>query len=186
MKRLLKFIHKNSSGKKVLGLFILTNAVYVFMLTVTIPMTMEFSSGMKLLDMMPLGYDLDYVDKLFETLGEGGRGKYLTSQIPVDMFYPLLFGLSYSLLFGYFLKKLNMYNAPYFYLCFLPIIVMIFDYLENIGIIIMLKTYPQLTPNLVDTISVFSTLKSVLASVVFICLVIILTILLVRLARTKK
>ena len=58
-----KIIEKNSSGKKVLGLFILTNLVYAFMLLVTIPKTMVFSNGMKLLDMMPTGYDYNYANK---------------------------------------------------------------------------------------------------------------------------
>ena len=107
MKRLIKFINSNISGKKVLGLFILTNVVYVFMLFVTIPKTMGFSNGMKLLDMMPTGYDLNYVSELFNALGKIGRETYLTNQIPVDMIYPLLFGLTYSLLLAYSLKKLN-------------------------------------------------------------------------------
>lgn len=54
-----KIIEKNISGKKVLGLFILTNLVYAYMLMVTIPKTMAFANGMKLLDMMPAGYDFD-------------------------------------------------------------------------------------------------------------------------------
>ena len=69
MKRFTKFIEKNSSGKKVLGLFISTNLVYTFMLMVTIPKTMEFSNGMKLLDMMPTGHDFDCVSELFSLHG---------------------------------------------------------------------------------------------------------------------
>ncbi|MGK0376922.1 MAG: hypothetical protein ACJA1Z_000729 [Patiriisocius sp.] len=117
MKRQTQFLEKNVSGKKVLRLFILTNAVYAFMLIVTIPKTMEFSKGMRLLDMMPMGYDLNYVSELFKSLGEIGRETYLTNQIPVDMIYPLLFGLTYCLLLAYFLKKLNKLNSPFRYLC---------------------------------------------------------------------
>ena len=102
MNRFAKILEKYTSGKKVLGLFILTNVIYLFMLLVTIPKTMEFSNGMKLLDMLPTGYNQDYVNKLFSTLGENGREIYLTTQIPVDMIYPLLFGLTYSLLLAYF------------------------------------------------------------------------------------
>ena len=102
MNRLVKFIEKNSSGKKVLGLFILTNCIYAFMLTVTIPKTMTYSNDMQLLDMMPTGYNLKYVNELFTELGANGRSTYLTNQIPVDMVYPLLFGISYCLLVGYF------------------------------------------------------------------------------------
>ena len=122
MKRLIKFIERNISEKKVLGLFVLTNIVYVFMLTVTIPQTMNFSNGMKLLNMMPTGYDLNYVIELFNSLGEIGRGTYLTNQIPVDMIYPLLFALTYCLLLGYFLKKIDKLNVPFACLCLLPMI----------------------------------------------------------------
>ncbi|MFD1616242.1 hypothetical protein [Gelatiniphilus marinus] len=186
MKRLTKFIEKNSSGKKVLGLFILTNAVYTFMLTVTIPKTMEFSNGMKLLDMMPTGYDLDYVSELFSFLGENGRLTYLTNQIPVDMIYPLLFGLSYCLLLGYLLKKMNKLNSQYIYLCLIPIIAGIADYLENIGIIAMLKNYPELTAVAVKTTSFFSLIKSISTSVFFIVLIVMLIILGIKFMKRNK
>ena len=161
MNRLVKFIEKNSSGKKVLGLFILTNCIYAFMLTVTIPKTMTYSNDMQLLDMMPTGYNLKYVNELFTELGANGRSTYLTNQIPVDMVYPLLFGISYCLLLGYFLKKMNKLNTQYRYLCLLPIIAGIADYLENIGIIAMLKNYPELTEVAVKTTSFFSLIKSI-------------------------
>lgn len=186
MKRLTKFIEKNISGKKVLGLFILTNTIYTFMLTVTIPKTMEFSNGMKLLDMMPTGYDLDYVSELFSFLGENGRLTYLNNQIPLDMIYPLLFGLSYCLLLGYFLKKLNKLNSPYKYLCLIPIIAGIADYLENFGIIRMLKSYPDLTEISVNTTSLFSLIKSISTTAFFIVLVVMLIILGIKLMKRNK
>ena len=186
MKRLTKFIKGSISGKKVLGLFILTNAVYAFMLTVTIPKTMGFSNGMKLLDMMPTGYDLNYVSELFNSLGEIGRGTYQTNQIPVDMIYPLLFGLTYCLLLAYFLKKLYKLNVPFSYLCLLPIIAGIADYLENFGIIAMLKSYPELTEIAVKTTSSFSVIKSISTSVFFIVLFIVLIILGFKAINGKK
>ncbi|GAA4883474.1 hypothetical protein GCM10023311_02030 [Flaviramulus aquimarinus] len=177
MNRFTTFIEQNISGKKVFVLFILTNLVYVFMLAVTIPKTMEFSNKMKLLDMMPMGYDFNYVSKLFNTLEKNGREIYLTNQIPVDMIYPLLFGFSYCLLLGYFLKKLNKLNTPYSYLCILPIIAGVCDYLENFGIIIMLNNYPDLTKILVSSTNIFTILKSVSTSLFFVTLIIILIIL---------
>ena len=185
MKRLTKFINGNISGKKVLGLFILTNAVYVFMLTVTIPKAMGFSNGMKLLDMMPTGYDLNYVSELFGSLGENGRKTYLTNQIPVDMIYPLLFGLSYCLLLGYFLKKLNKLNAPFTYLCLLPIVAGIADYFENFGIITMLKNYPELKETTVYITNIFSVIKSISTSIFFIALIVVLIRLGIKVLRRK-
>ena len=185
MKRLTKFIEKNISGQKVLGLFILTNVVYIFMLTVTIPKTMKFSNGMKLLDMMPTGYNLNYVSELFSSLGENGRLTYLTNQIPVDMIYPLLFGLSYCLLLGYFLKKLGKLNSSYTYLCLIPIIGGIADYLENFGIIKMLKNYPELKETTVFETNIFSVIKSISTSIFFIVLIVVLITLGIKLLKRK-
>lgn len=175
-----KIIEKNISGKKALGLFILTNLVYVYMLMVTIPKTMALANGMKLLDMMPTGYDFDYVIKLFSALGDNGRETYLTSQIPVDMIYPLLFGITYCLIMAYFLKKLNKLNTLYRYLCLLPIIAGIADYFENIGIIFMLNNYPDFTETSINITSICSVVKSTSTSVFFISLVVILTLVGIR------
>ncbi len=185
MNRLVKILEKNTSGKKILGLFILTNVVYLFMLFVTIPKTMGFSNGMKLLDMLPTGYNRDYVNELFRTLGENGREIYLTNQIPVDMIYPLLFGLTYSLLLVYFLKKLNKLKSPFTYLCLLPIIAGIADYLENIGIITMLNSYPDLTETTVNATNTFSVTKSSSTSIFFIALIVILIIVGIKFIKKK-
>ncbi|MCZ6595953.1 MAG: hypothetical protein O6943_13730 [Bacteroidetes bacterium] len=186
MRRLTKFIESKNSGKIILGLFILTNIIYIYMLMVTIPKTMEFSNGMKLLDMMPTGYDWNYVNELFNTLGENGRKTYLTNQIPVDMFYPLLFGLSYCLIFAYFLKKLGKLSTSFIYLCLLPIIGGIADYLENFGIIKMLNNYPDLTETTVNATNTFSVLKSTSTSIFFIALIIILIILGIKFVKRNK
>ncbi len=186
MKRLTNFMESKNSRKIILGLFIVTNIVYSYMLMVTIPKTMEFSNGMKLLDMMPTGYDWNYVNELFNTLGESGREIYLKSQIPVDMFYPLLFGLSYSLIFAYFLKKLGKLNSSFIYLCLLPIIAGLADYLENFGIIKMLNNYPDITETMVKTTSIFSVLKSTSTSIFFIALIVILIILGIKFLKRNK
>ena len=155
------------------------------MLSVTIPKTMEFSNGMKLLDMIPTGYDWKYVNKLFSSLGENGREIYLTNQIPVDMIYPLLFGLTYCLLLAYFLNKLNKLKSPYTYLCLIPIIAGIADYFENLGIITMLKSYPELKETTVDVTNTFSVIKSISTSIFFITLIVVLIILGIKVLNRK-
>jgi hypothetical protein len=136
--------------------------------------------------MMPAGYDLKYVNELFISLGENGRLRYLTNQIPVDMIYPLLFGLSYCLLLGYFLKKWNKLNSLYIYLCVIPIIAGVADYLENIGIITMLKNYPELKETVVYTTNIFSVIKSISTSIFFITLIVILITLGIKVLNRKK
>jgi len=162
------------TGKKVLLLFLLTNLVYAFMILRTIPKVTAFSEGMRLLDMMPMGYDLDYINTLFETLGEEGRNVYLYNQIPVDMLYPFLFAISYSLLIAYFLKKIDKYNSALFHLCWLPIIAGIADYMENFGIILMLNSYPKLISSLTILTNIFTLVKSMTTTIFFITLIMIM------------
>ncbi len=185
-KQITKFFQKNIAGKKVLSLFIITNVVYVFMLTVTIPKTMEFSNGMKLLDMLPMGYDFNYVDQLCNTLGEIGRKTYLSNQIPVDMVYPLLFGISYCLVLAYFLNKLDKLKTVLAYLCLLPLFAGAMDYAENIGIIAILNSYPEIDHSTVAITSSFSLLKSTITTLYFVILIISLGALGIRTLRIGK
>lgn len=154
------------------------------MLTVTIPKVMGYTNGMKLLDMMPLGYDLDYVNALFNTLGPKGREVYLYRQLPVDMVYPALFGISYYLLLAYFLKKLNKFNSKLFYFCLLPPFAGLADYLENIGIISLLTNYPNLTSGMVTTTAFFSLLKSAGTTLYF--MILLVTLILLGIKTLKK
>ena len=183
MNKLRKIVSENLSGKKVASLFFLTNLVYAFMLFVTIPKTVAYSGGMKLLDMMPQGYDFEYVNELFNKLGEEGREAYLYNQIPVDMIYPLLFGITYSLLIGYFLNKLDKLNTPFFYLCLVPVIAGIADYLENFGIISMLNDYPDLSMAQVSASNIFTLIKSLSTTLFF--LILIAIVILVGVKRLK-
>ncbi|WP_268846050.1 hypothetical protein [Flavobacterium aestivum] len=168
------FIKKNISGKKVLLLFILSNIVYAIMLVVTIAEVMHHSGGMKILDMMPTGYDIHYVNTLFSALGTQGRDAYLYHQLPLDLIYPVLFGISSCLVLAYFLNKLEKLDSPLFYLCLIPLFSGLFDYGENIGIIKMLKDYPNISDLQVQITNVFSVLKSILTTIYFIILIITL------------
>lgn len=173
MKELIK---KNVNGWKILLLFVLTSGVYAVMLAVTIPKLMSYSGGKQILDMIPTGYSPSYVNSLFEGLGEIGRNAYLYNQLPMDMIYPLLFGVTYCLMLAYFIKKLGKLDSKLFYISYFPILAALFDYCENIGIIAMLRTYPSNPDVMAQVTNVFSILKSMLSSTSFISLIIIVAI----------
>lgn len=186
MNKVFTLISKNSNGKRVLLFFILANIVYTLMLTFTIPNVMSFSNGMKLFDMMPTGYDLGYATELLNSLGKEGRNAYLNKQIPLDMVYPLLFMIAYSLLLAYILKKLDRFKKPLKYLCVLPIIAGAADYGENIGIISLLNSFPMISASSVGITNYFSVIKSFTTSIFFIALIVLLVILGIRMLRTKR
>lgn len=171
-----ELVYRNIKGKKVLILFVITNLVYAFMLMVTIPMVMNFSDGMKLFDMMPMGYDPSYAVSLLEKLGVEGRNAYLYRQIPVDLIYPFLFAISYGVLLGYLLNKVNGLKNNYFYLCLVPVFAGFFDYMENFGIVNMILSYPDLWVPAIHLTNFFTIMKSLLSTINFSVLIVLLII----------
>ncbi len=167
-------LYKYSTRKTVLVLILITNIVYVIMMAFTIPRVAGFAVGMKLLDLMPAGYDFEYVQRLFTALGEEGRSAYLRLQLPIDMIYPLLFAVCYCLLLVWLLKIINKQHTRLFYASYLPLFAGSADYLENIGIITLLRQYPQFTSESVQITSRFSVVKSSITTVYFIVVLMVL------------
>ena len=123
---------------------------------------------------MPFGYNAAYVNSLLTTLGEKGRYAYLFNQIPLDMIYPLFFGISLCLILAFLLKRLGKLEGSLFYICFLPLISALFDYCENIGVITILNSYPDNSDLLAQTTNVFSVLKSTFTTINFVMLIVLL------------
>lgn len=186
IRSLKKLIYAYSNGKTVLIFFIPSTIVYLLMMVITIPNVSGFANGMKILDMMPEGYDKEYVDNLFSTLGENGRFAYLYKQIPLDLIFPALFGIGYCLLFAFFLKKINKIKSSVLYFSFLPLIAGISDYIENIGIITMLNQYPNYSVETVTITNSFSLLKSSTTTIYFIALIFVLIAFGVHYAKNKR
>ncbi|MCK5730824.1 MAG: hypothetical protein KAH68_07105 [Draconibacterium sp.] len=168
-----ELISKNSSGKNVLIFAIATGIVYLIMPIVTMPKVMQFAGEMKILDLLPCGYNLEYVNALFKMLGEEGRHHYLYFQIPVDMIFPLLLTITNCLLIALLLKKQKLFRNPFIYLCFFPLISGIADYAENIGIIRMLIQYPDLIKFDVKINSLFSIVKYTSITISFMAIIVL-------------
>lgn len=160
-------------GKTVLFLLILTNFVYVYMLLVSIPKVMGFSGSMKIPDIMPIGYEPEYVLALFEKLGVAGRSAYLYHQLPVDLLYPFLFGITYFLVILYLLQKLQKLNSETYYLGLLPFMAGLFDYLENFVLIYMLGAYPAITVSTIKLCAFFTVFKSMLSFISFLIIIVL-------------
>ena len=154
----------------------MTGIIYTIMLTVTIPKVMGFSGGMKILDMMPTGYDPAYVNSLLDALGPDGRNVYLFNQIPWDMVFPGINATTFCLIFGYFFQKLGKFDSILFYICYLPIFAGLFDYCENIGIISILISYPTNPEILSIGTKLFSILKSSLTTIYSLILIFVLIV----------
>ena len=170
MKNLITHLQSFATGKTVLGFLIPAMSIYLIMLLYTIPQVMQYAPEMKLFDMSPTGYSFLYAVDLLNALGVEGRGTYLYQQLPVDFIYPGLFAVSCCLLLTWLFSKSINANSIMFYLCFVPVLAGLFDYFENICIVNMLISYPNITEIHVSTSSGFTIIKSGLTTVFFVIL----------------
>ncbi len=86
-----------------------------------------------------------------EGYGEAGRNQYLTALLYLDFAYPII----YSLLFSFILFRL----FKDFKIAQLPFLVLLADYLENLGTILMLSFYPEKLFMIGNISGMFTTLK---------------------------
>jgi hypothetical protein len=90
------------------------------------------------------------------------------------MIYPFLFGISNSLILAFFLNKIGKLDSVFFYVTLLPLLAGIADYMENFGIVVMLTSFPDVSPVIASLTNVFSITKSVTTTIFFIVLIMIL------------
>ena len=141
------------------------------MLLQTVPNVQQHAPGMKIFDLSPGGYSYEYSMQLLELLGTAGRDAYLYVQLPLDFVYPALFAISSCLLVVWVLSKGRISSPAMYYLCIVPLIAGVFDYLENIQIILMIKNYPNVSEVQVAMSSLTTIGKSALTTIFFVVLI---------------
>ena len=152
----------------VVGLFAVTMLIFFTMLFYTIPAVEHFAPGKQLFDLSPSGYSYLDAISLLDALGSEGRSVYLTLQLPLDFIYPALFAVTCSLLLAWTFSKGFSPESKIYYFSVVPVLAGLFDYLENICIISMLNTWPDISRALVNISSAFTILKSGFSTVFFI------------------
>lgn len=164
--------------------FLLSQSIYVLMLTTIIPKISREVGGMNTFDMMPLGYSYRYANSFLSLLTEHGYRLYKYVQLPLDIFFPIFnFSAGFCMLV-LLLRCYSKSNREKPLLPFLPwiplffsFIAMLFDYLENILIFTMLSIKENVPIIVVSTANVFTIIKS-MSTIIFysICLLIVIMI----------
>lgn len=172
MRILIRFMQKHASGKAIVVLFALTMAVYLTILFYSIPAVSAFAPELPIFDLSPLGYSFTYANDLLDTLGSEGRNLYLSIQLPLDFIYPGLFSITYSLLLVWLFGKTFNEDSKIFYFALAPFLAGVFDYAENIFIIKMVNSFPNLQVNTVKIASTCSIIKSGFTMFFFILLIV--------------
>jgi hypothetical protein len=112
----------------------------------------NLAAGAPLLDMR-LGYTPDAAYRLFDVLGQKGRGDYLRLLWTIDLLLPALFGLFLSSVIRR--GDFRAWQA-------IPLLAAVCDYVENVGITILLFRFPLHEPVLALFASIFTVTKLIL------------------------
>lgn len=83
------------------------------------------------------------VDKAFNDMEEDGRKINLFITGLIDMIYPIIYGTLFFLLLIKLTSSFS--NGKIKLICFFPLLAVLFDYLENFGILKMLNEFPEIT-----------------------------------------
>jgi membrane-bound metal-dependent hydrolase YbcI (DUF457 family) len=113
--------------------------------------------------MRPRGYSPQDAALLLESLGAEGRKYYLSHQIPLDMAYPALLALTLIATICWFGQRIPK-NRLVRIGVFLSVGSALFDYAENLGIIAMIWSWPDVSALLVYAVSTTTIVKSALTT----------------------
>ena len=135
---------------------------------------------------MNFGYSFDYADRFLSVLSPKGYSMYKFVQIPLDMLFPMLNYITAVITFV-LLKRVYMklggrdirekYSPFAILLLLLPFAGMLFDYLENIMVFIMLSAKTAISEQFIQASSIFTVIKGLSIAVFYsICLMMCIAI----------
>jgi hypothetical protein len=152
---MMKILRKWATGKNILillALFLLANFLVV-------PLVYP---RFQTLDMLN-GYTPSQAYQLISSYGEQGRQTYAIIEATLDLVYPFISALMFSLLILYSFQR-GYPNLKWTgWLALLPFAVMVSDYLENTCVIILLLEYPRKLIAVAQIANIFTTAKMVLS-----------------------
>ncbi len=94
--------------------------------------------------------------------GPAGREFDLRSEVTLDLVYPVIYSLFFSLATLYFLQRAAPGRVALARLALLPFAALVADYLENAGLILLLVTFPTQLPALAAATGLLTTAKWIL------------------------
>ena len=139
MKKLSNFFYNRTNGYLVLG-FLALQFIFSGLILPYFQKQFDPELNRGLMD-LSFGFTPENGYNIIESYGEKGREVYLFVESFIDILYPIAYTISSILLLSFLFKKNGFTKYPLLNL--LPLIGMVFDMLENFGIIQILKAFPE-------------------------------------------
>ncbi len=168
------------AGTIAVGSGVIAASLYLLMVTVTLA-HIQAVSGHVPFDMRPMGFGPKEASALLGSLGAEGRGYYLSRQITLDTLYPAMLALTLSSTILWFGRRLPNRRLIHIGVA-LSTGCALLDYTENLGIVAMIWSWPEVSVVLVYAVSTVTILKSV-ATTLAVALVLLVGLLWTRLTK---
>ena len=103
---------------------------------------------------LTFGYNPSGTLAMIADYGEAARAYYARTEMTTDLLFPIV----YAFLLGIALALLYR-STSYVWFCIIPFYCLLFDYLENITIVILLTTFPQQYVSVAILCEIFKLIK---------------------------
>ncbi len=167
-------LERIASKTGIIGLFLLSHTVLLLMMLFTFP-RINAKFGTQAFDLKPFGYSQSEAIMMLRNLDQSTIDLYLFPQLfLLDILYPILLALFLSTLIIRLsnLIKINQ-NHVFSNLFMLPFIAMLFDYLENIMISLMITNPTNLLSGVIKTANIFTLMKGVFTTLSWLVILIL-------------
>ena len=172
MSNLNSLLIKTSSVKNICILFVASHLVLLMMMIFTLPVIND-QIGTKVFDLQTLGYCVSVAESIVENLNNETTSLYLFPQLTLlDLLYPILLALFLSSILFRLFSITETKSKIASILLVIPFVAMLFDYAENICVILMISKSLELTKTLVLLSSSFTILKGIFTSITWITILV--------------
>lgn len=169
MKKLSHWISQISKGWVVLGALILFVLFAVFVLPRQSEQAETYSGEIGSPD-TSLFYTAQQLYRFADEYGPEGRVAYIHARWTFDVVFPLVYGFFLMVTISWIYRGLNLSGKFWLRLNLVPVIAVIFDFMENASTSIVIGRYPKPTA-VVDTLAgVLTTIKWIFVSGSFLIL----------------
>lgn len=167
-----EFVLRHTNLSRVLAL----NALYAAWVILIMPVAANIISqvsGPRPLD-LSFAYSASDAFSRIAQFDSSGRQAYMVFLATADVIYPIIYTATLSFTAALLVKKLALEPRRARSLISLPLIIFVFDILENFSISMLLWSYPVKIVSLAWAASAFTTLKWVLVAFVIVVIVVLL------------
>ena len=118
---------------------------------------------------LTMGYNPERTLQMVSAYGNDARDYYASVEMTVDILYPLVYALLFGVILTLLFRKKS--YAPPLWVNALPFVMQGVDYLENISIVILLKSFPDTLYSVAAFCEVVKLFKWVLMAAIVVMIV---------------